>query len=208
MSAPGASGPVVELLALLDPEPLGEDRFVVPNRDRGFGPRVFGGQVAAQALLAAHRTVAVDHSVHSMHAYFLRPGVPGTPITYEVDRIRDGRSFTTRTVVARQGGGDVPGTGEAIFEVSASFHRHEDGPDYHQPIDPDVPPPEEASADRGFVPPAIRDRLPMELRELGATPPGPDGFRRSTRRVWMRLKERLLLADFATTLEEEAPVAS
>lgn len=82
--------------------------------------RVFGGQVAAQALAAAGRTLPAPRPVHSLHAYFLRPGDPGVPTTYEVEAIRDGRSFSTRTVVAKQGD-------EAVFHLSASFHDPEEG---------------------------------------------------------------------------------
>ena len=103
-------------------------RGVSPGEDR---QRVFGGQVAGQALVAAARTVDPEHgSVHSLHAYFLRPGDPTIPILYDVDRIRDGRSFTTRRVVAIQ-------HGRAIFNLSASFHRHEPGLDHQLPM-PDV----------------------------------------------------------------------
>lgn len=107
-----------ELVRLLTLEIIEVDIF------RGIGPderrqRVFGGQVAAQALMAAARTVRLG-SVHSLHAYFLRGGDPNLPIIYEVDRIRDGRSFTTRRVVAIQ-------HGKAIFNLSASFHIHEHG---------------------------------------------------------------------------------
>ena len=89
--------------------------------------RVFGGQVAGQALVAAGRTVPAERHVHSLHAYFLRPGDPTIPIVYEVDRIRDGRSFTTRRVVAVQ-------HGKAIFHLSASFQVEEPGVD-HQAAD-------------------------------------------------------------------------
>jgi acyl-CoA thioesterase-2 len=95
--------------------------------------RVFGGQVAAQALVAASRTVEQGR-VHSLHAYFLRPGDPQAPILYEVDRIRDGRSFTTRRVVAIQ-------HGRAIFNLACSFHDDEVGLE-HQDEMPDVPDPE------------------------------------------------------------------
>ncbi len=110
---------VDDLIALLDLEPIEVNIF------RGTSPdvdaqRVFGGQVAGQALVAAARTVDADRSVHSLHAYFLRPGDPTVPILYEVDRIRDGRSFTTRRVVAIQ-------HGRAIFNLQASFHIHEEG---------------------------------------------------------------------------------
>jgi acyl-CoA thioesterase-2 len=126
-----------ELVDLLHLEVLEVDLF------RGFSPaeqriRVFGGQVAAQALVAAGRTVGsgtgADRPVHSLHAYFLRPGDPRVPILYQVDRIRDGRSFNTRRVAAIQ-------RGEAIFHLSASFQVHEDGVS-HQLQMPEVPDPE------------------------------------------------------------------
>src|SRR5579875_2780765 len=115
------SSPLHDLLDLLDLEPVEVDIF------RGWSPdekrqRVFGGQVAGQALVAAGRTVERGR-VHSLHAYFLRAGDPQTPILYEVDRIRDGRSFTTRRVVAIQ-------HGRAIFNLSASFHIDEEGFDH------------------------------------------------------------------------------
>ncbi|WP_047221898.1 acyl-CoA thioesterase [Protofrankia coriariae] len=100
--------------------------------------RVFGGHVAAQALIAAGRTVAPDRPVHSLHAYFLLPGDPSSPIIYDVDLIRDGRSFTTRRVVAIQ-------HGRAIFHLSASFQRVTDGPEHQSPVPPS-PPPEELPA--------------------------------------------------------------
>src|SRR5437660_11931390 len=117
---PQAGQPVLDrLVALLDLEKIEENIF------RGMSPRsatvrVFGGQVAGQALVAAGRTVPPDRPVHSLHAYFLRPGDPSVPIVYEVDRIRDGKSFTTRRVVA------VP-HGRAIFNLSASFQQPEHG---------------------------------------------------------------------------------
>src|SRR5213593_3744103 len=121
-----------DLIDLLELEQLEVNLFrgLSPDEDR---QRVFGGQVAGQALVAAGRTV--DHGqVHSLHAYFLRPGDPKIPIIYDVDRIRDGRSFTTRRVVAIQ-------HGRAIFNLSASFHVDEQGPDHQLPM-PDVPDPE------------------------------------------------------------------
>src|SRR5213080_1506894 len=96
--------------------------------------RVFGGQVAGQALVAAGRTVPADRPVHSLHAYFIRPGEPAVPLVYIVDRVRDGRSFTTRRVSAIQ-------HGKTIFTLSASFHRDEPGPVHAAPM-PQVPPPE------------------------------------------------------------------
>jgi len=122
-----------ELVELLDLEAIEVDVFrgLSPDDDR---QRVFGGQVAGQALVAAGRT-AGGCRVHSLHAYFLRPGDPAVPILYQVDRIRDGRSFTTRRVVAVQ-------HGRAIFNLSASFHIDEDGPE-HQVTMPEVPRPED-----------------------------------------------------------------
>jgi acyl-CoA thioesterase-2 len=123
-----------ELLALLELEVLEVNLFrgLSPDEDR---QRVFGGQVAAQALVAAGRTVVEERPVHSLHAYFLRPGDPNVPIVYEVDRIRDGKSFTTRRVVAIQ-------HGRAIFNLAASFQVVESGPDHQVPA-PVVPDPDE-----------------------------------------------------------------
>jgi acyl-CoA thioesterase-2 len=123
-----------EVLDLLDLEQIELDIF------RGRSPeeriqRVFGGQVAAQALVAAGRTVPGDRSVHSLHAYFIRPGDPSIPIVYNVERVRDGRSFTTRRVVAVQ-------HGKAIFTMSASFHVFEEGVEHQASVMPEVPDPE------------------------------------------------------------------
>jgi acyl-CoA thioesterase-2 len=123
-----------ELLDLLDLEQIELDIY------RGRSPeeriqRVFGGQVAAQALVAAGRTVQPDRMVHSLHAYFIRPGDPAIPIVYNVERIRDGRSFTTRRVVAVQ-------HGKAIFTMSASFQAPEEGISHQAATMPSVPAPE------------------------------------------------------------------
>src|SRR5437764_7130082 len=126
---------VDELVTLLDLEPIEVNIFrgVSPDEDR---QRVFGGQVAGQALVAAARTVDPEHgSVNSLHAYFLRSGDPTIPILYDVDRIRDGKSFTTRRVVAIQ-------HGKPIFNLSASFHKEEPGLDFQLPM-PEVPGPDE-----------------------------------------------------------------
>jgi len=130
-----------DLIQILELEPLELNLFrgVSPDEER---QRVFGGQVAGQALVAAGRTVDRGR-VHSLHAYFLRPGDPQVPIIYEVDRIRDGNSFTTRRVVAIQ-------HGRAIFNLAASFHIDEPGPD-HQYTMPTVPAPEDL--------PTLRERL-------------------------------------------------
>lgn len=123
-----------ELLDLLDLERIERDVF------RGRSPeeriqRVFGGQVAAQALVAAGRTVPSERHVHSLHAYFIRPGDPAVPIVYTVERVRDGRSFTTRRVVAVQ-------HGKAIFTMSASFHVLEPGVEHQAAVMPRVAGPE------------------------------------------------------------------
>jgi acyl-CoA thioesterase-2 len=120
-----------DLVALFDIEPTGQDRFVGHSPRSGW-PRVFGGQVVAQALIAASRTVE-RRAPHSLHAYFLLGGDPAQPIAFEVERIRDGRSFTTRRVVARQ-------REDAIFVLSASFHAEEEGLDHQFPM-PEAPEP-------------------------------------------------------------------
>ena len=130
-----------------------------PDEDR---QRVFGGQVAGQALVAASRTLDdPERSVHSLHAYFLRPGDPTVPILYDVDRIRDGRSFTTRRVVAIQ-------RGRAIFNLAASFHRPEPGLDHQIPLeeamwDGELPPDPESLPDFAARMERFRDRLGEHL---------------------------------------------
>jgi acyl-CoA thioesterase II len=123
---------VDDLLEILDLEPVEINLFRGRSPQAGW-QRVFGGQVIGQALVAACRTVDGRHP-HSLHAYFLLGGDPKVPIIYEVDRIRDGKSFTTRRVVAIQ-------HGHAIFSMSASFHREEPGFE-HAAVMPQVPPPE------------------------------------------------------------------
>lgn len=171
------------LVDLLDIEPIEVNIF------RGLSPdqtrmRVFGGQVAAQALVAAGRTV--EHgSVHSLHSYFLRPGDTTVPILYEVDRIRDGRSFTTRRVVAIQ-------HGEAIFNLAASFHIEEEG-FTHQVEMPAVPPPEDIRTVRQRLE-DINDPLaewfgrpnPIDQRFVGELPWIRTGSRDPRQRLWLR----------------------
>jgi acyl-CoA thioesterase-2 len=176
--------PAASLLAQFEFETVLGDHFRAANPDRGFGARVFGGQVAGQALTAATRTVDVDHQPHSMHAYFLRPGKPGTPIDYDVERTRDGRSFTTRRVLAHQGP-------ENIFELSCSFNRREEGFDYQKPIAADIPSADDAPSMMDFIPDAERHRIPFEMRELGASEVDERGFYPSSRRAWMRVKGTL-----------------
>jgi acyl-CoA thioesterase II len=128
---------VQDLLSILDLEQLEVNLFRGRSPQVGW-QRVFGGQVIGQALVAATRTVN-GRPPHSMHAYFLLAGDPKVPIVYEVDRIRDGKSFTTRRVIAIQ-------HGQAIFSMSVSFHADEDGLDHQMPM-PNVPKPEALPSD-------------------------------------------------------------
>ncbi len=121
-----------ELLAILDLERIEQNIFRGRSPQVGW-QRIFGGLVIAQALVAASRTVR-GRVPHSLHGYFMLPGDPAVPIVYEVDRLRDGGSFTTRGCVAVQ-------HGRPIFSLSASFHAPEEGFDHAAPM-PDVPPPE------------------------------------------------------------------
>ena len=150
---------LVELLAL---ERIEENLFRGPSQDLGWGT-VFGGQVLGQALSAAAQTVEPDRLVHSMHAYFLRPGNVDRPIVYDVDRIRDGKSFTTRRVVAIQ-------SGRPIFNLAASFQHEEEGLE-HQDEMPDAPPPEELKSEQELAR-LIADKIPARMREraLGERP--------------------------------------
>jgi acyl-CoA thioesterase-2 len=176
------SGDLELLVSLLDLEQVEVNIFrgTQPDEER---QRVFGGQVAAQALVAAGRTV--EHGdVHSLHSYFLRPGDPKIPILYEVDRIRDGKSFTTRRVVAIQ-------HGRAIFNMQTSFHRSEPGFDHAFPM-PDVPDPETL--------PSLMDHLrdaddvaeyegrhhPIDMRFVGGLPWGQREPRPPFKQVWIR----------------------
>lgn len=152
---------VDELVALMQLEPLGGDKFLAQSEDIGT-PAVFGGQVLGQSLAAASLTVGADRPVHSMHAYFLLPG-EHAPIEYSVDRVRDGRSFTTRHVVARQ-------QERIIFEMSASFQTVDDGVE-HQFEMPTVQGPEGlvSELDQRI---ALGDRLPERWRIKGLEPHG------------------------------------
>jgi acyl-CoA thioesterase-2 len=124
---------MAQLIATLDLEPIEVNLFRGNSPQVGW-QRVFGGQVIAQALVAAQRTVESDRFVHSLHAYFMRPGDPSVPIVYQVERLRDGASFNTRRVLAIQ-------HGKAIFAMSVSLQVEEEGFD-HQIVMPDVPAPE------------------------------------------------------------------
>ncbi|WP_047867418.1 acyl-CoA thioesterase II [Nocardiopsis sp. RV163] len=182
---------LADLLAVLDLERIEDDIFRGSSPEEG-PQRVFGGQVAGQALVAAGRTVPAERHVHSLHAYFIRPGDPSVPIVYEVDRVRDGRSFTTRRVVAIQ-------HGKPIFTLSASFHKEEPGLDHRIPM-PDVPPPEELPSARerlreafGRVPGFVRWH-PIELRPVGPLSYEAERdprLRTATNPVWLKVDGKL-----------------
>ena len=185
--------PIEELLALLDLEPLEVNIYRGRNRDIGTG-RVFGGQVMAQALVAARRTVDQPREAHSLHGYFILPGDLSAPIVYFVDRLRDGGSFTTRRVTAIQ-------HGRAIFNLSASFHVAEDGREHQAPMpeapDPDTLAPELAlireMAER--IPESLRPVLtqdrPIDFRPVAPVDPFRAEQRRPERRVWLKALGRL-----------------
>jgi acyl-CoA thioesterase-2 len=189
----GLSGqPAVDgLVALLDLEEIERDIFRGVSTGSPW-QRVFGGQVAGQALVAAGRTVAEDRVVHSLHSYFVRPGDPSIPIVYQVDRVRDGRSFSTRRVIAVQ-------RGETIFSLSASFQLVQDGIDHQTPM-PDVPDPEDlpSLANRDASSPAAAEFYrampkPIELRYVDDPPwqQHVKGPREGLSRVWMRAAGKL-----------------
>ncbi|TNC29001.1 acyl-CoA thioesterase [Amycolatopsis alkalitolerans] len=188
----GAGGQAVldHLVDLLDLEKIEENIF------RGVSPanspvRVFGGQVAGQALVAAGRTVPSERKVHSLHAYFIRPGDPSIPIVYEVDRIRDGRSFTTRRVTGVQ-------RGKAIFALSASFQRPEPGLEHADEM-PDVPAPEtlltfaERMRDFPDLSGTRRRPRPIDVRYVNDPPwvTRQTGRAEARNQVWMRADGRL-----------------
>lgn len=147
---------VDDLLQLLDLEPIEVNIYRGRNRDIGSG-RVFGGQVLAQGLVAAQRTVEQERIAHSVHGYFILPGDLGAPIIYFVDRLRDGKSFTTRRVTAIQ-------HGRAIFNMSASFHVLEDGLEHQAPM-PSVPEPETLRSELDIIRGRVNE-LPEHLREV------------------------------------------
>ena len=185
-------GRLQELLKLLDLERLEDNLFRGESRDIG-APQVFGGQVLGQALVAASRTVE-GRQVHSLHAYFLRRGDVNAPIIFEVDRSRDGGSFTSRRVVAIQ-------HGQPILTMSSSFQITEPGLD-HQTSMPAAPPPEELR-DLGEINAELAHRVPERVQcffrqqrpfEFRAVDP-PDFLkpvkRAAEKRVWFRVKGKL-----------------
>ena len=184
---------LAELLTLLKLEKIEENIFRGQSQDLGLRS-VFGGQVLGQALSAAYQTVPENRRVHSLHAYFLRMGDARRPIVYTVDCIRDGKSFTTRRVVAVQ-------RGQAIFSMSASFQVDEPGFDHQDPA-PDVPGPEGIASDLEFalkyrdrIPEAIRDKIlckkPIEMRPVDPINPFAPEKRAAVRYTWFRTIDRM-----------------
>jgi acyl-CoA thioesterase-2 len=182
---------VEELMALLDLEPIEDNLF------RGRQPatrlqRVFGGQVAAHALVAAERTVESRYVIHSLHSYFLRPGDTSVPIVYDVEDVREGRSFATRRVIARQ-------HGRPIFAMTLNFQVPEEGLE-HQDTMPVVPPPEECVSLAEATPGSGRDSedwqrewAALEARFIGDSRPGGafEDAPTATQRLWIRVAGEL-----------------
>ena len=183
---------VDQLLEVLDLEQIDPATFIGESPQVG-AQRVFGGQVAGQALVAAGRTVDPDRFVHSLHGYFVRPGDPTVPIEFRVETIRDGRSFSVRRSTAQQ-------HGKTIFFMSASFQVVEQGLDHHSPAPLDVPDPDDVPTMADWV-----SRYPdragifasapqaVDARYLGVPGWVPPGDREATseQRVWMRIAGKL-----------------
>ena len=193
MSSPlSGQAAVDQLLEVLDLKQVDAATFQGESPQVG-AQRVFGGQVAGQALVAAGRTVDPSRSVHSLHGYFVRPGDPTVPIDFYVEKIRDGRSFSVRRATAQQ-------HGRTIFFMSASFQVTEIGLDHHSPAPIDVPPPEDVPTMADWV-----ERYPQRAGNFAAAPqaidvryigvPGwvPPGDRVASdqQRVWMRVAGEL-----------------
>lgn len=161
------------------------DRDIFRGRCHEGAPmRAFGGQVAAQAQIAAGRTVDPDRRMHSLHGYFLRPGRTDAPIVYLVERLREGRSFTTRRVSAVQ-------DGEVIFSMSASFQRPRDSDDSHRLRMPDVPGPDEQSQRWGpmLIAPDFPPFQLLDLRLVTSSAAPEDGMPRQY--IWVRVDQPL-----------------
>ena len=178
-----------ELRELLELEPLEKNLFRGRSQDLGFG-NLFGGQVLGQALSAAYRTVVEQRRAHSLHAYFLRPGDPTRPIIYQVGRVRDGRSFSTRTISAIQ-------HGRPICSLACSFQAPEPGFEHQATAPEGVPPPDELDseveqaqrvADR--IPEPLRTKLicdkPIEIRSVDPVNPFHPDVREPRRYAWLR----------------------
>jgi len=182
-----------DLVALLSLESIEENLYRGRSQDLGF-PQLFGGHVLGQALSAASQTVDASRQVHSLHGYFLRPGDVTIPVVYEVDRVRDGGSFTTRRVTAIQ-------KGKPIFFCSASFQGLEPGFE-HQSEMPDVPDPDSLASELDyiqqfaqFIPEPTREKLlapkPIEIRPVKVTHPFDPEPTAPSRHVWFRANGQL-----------------
>jgi len=179
-----------EIVDILNVERIEENLYRGRNHNT---EHVFGGQVLAQAIAAAYRTVDPQQELHSLHAYFLRPGDWKVPILYEVDRIRDGRSFGTRRVVAIQ-------HGRAIFNLASSWQKREPGLEHAEPM-PDVPPPEALRGDREVylelarTQPDIRRYAfrfeAIESKQVEQIPTSDDGAHPPYKHTWLRAREPL-----------------
>ncbi|MEO0322283.1 MAG: acyl-CoA thioesterase II [Myxococcota bacterium] len=186
-----------ELIGILELERIEENIFRGQSQNLGWG-RVFGGQVVGQALSAAEQTVPGERSVHSLHAYFLRPGDAERPIVFNVDPIRDGKSFTTRRVVAVQ-------NGRPIFNLSASFQIAEEGFEHQTCTMPEVPAPEELRNEKELmtatlaalpegvqakIPPFMKERAtaerPIDVRPVDPVNPLDPDVRAPLKRVWFK----------------------
>ncbi|PKH02020.1 acyl-CoA thioesterase II [Psychromonas sp. MB-3u-54] len=182
-----------DLLSQLNLEKLEENLFRGNNQDLGTG-RVFGGQVMGQAISAAKETVSENRNVHSFHSYFLLEGETNKPIVYDVERIRDGKSLSTRRVKAIQ-------NGKAIFFMTASFKNREHGFE-HQLEMPDVPPPEDLISEQEMsllhtdtLPESIRDKLisekPIEMRPVTFVNPSNPEVESAKRFIWCRANGKM-----------------
>lgn len=162
---------VREFVEVVSVEPVGDDRFRSDMPDWG-GQAVFGGVILGQAVRAATLTIDDDKRVHSLHAYFIRPVMSARPWEIQVERVRDGRSLTTRRLLAFQ-------NGKEVFSMTCSFYGVGSGFDYEMPLDPSIPDPESLDSRHRFG--------AVEMRDVGATPPEPDGVHSSTGRLWIRV---------------------
>ena len=190
---PKSPGAIDDLLSILDLETLEQNLFRGRSPQQGW-QRVFGGQVLGQALVAAVRTVSEERIAHSLHAYFLLPGDPAQPIVYDVERTRDGGSFTTRRVKAIQ-------HGRTMFAMSVSFHVDEPGLD-HQSTMPKVPPPEDLPSEKDLkakmlasLPETMRSywerERPIELRPVDVSRYFAREKRTPEQCIWMRASGKL-----------------
>jgi acyl-CoA thioesterase II len=165
---------LIDLISILDLEPL-EVNLFRGNSPKTSWQRVFGGQVIGQAMVAACRTVE-GRLPHSLHCYFILPGDPQIPIIYEVERLRDGKSYSTRRVTAIQ-------HGNAIFSIMVSFHVDEHGSFDHQDKMPDVPPPEKLTAEEVAKQPMFRE-MPDFIRPCICAPWPTRRTSRCSMRQW------------------------